>query len=215
MPKVDNVGYGELTPIKIDILSKILDMHLAVTQAVIQKNPYYSQTYRYIDPTAGKGYTPDGKIIGSPLVLLNSTISQALQIPFMADLIECEDENYNELKVNVTRHCQQKGLDNKQIHFHPGKYEDIVPKLLPTRNDLELGLVFVDPSGNLPNFETLSFISRMRPRMEILIYLPARNIKRLHHLTHKSLHDYMKDMSKSDWLIVQGFFCKFKIKCIL
>jgi hypothetical protein len=68
MPKVDNVGYGELTLIKIDILSKILDMHLAVTQAVIKKNQYYHQTYRYIDMAAGKGFIPDGRIIGSPLV---------------------------------------------------------------------------------------------------------------------------------------------------
>ncbi len=198
MPKVGNVGYGELTPLKIDVLSRIFDMHLMVTQAVIQKNPYYRQTYRYIDTTAGKGYTPDGKIIGSPLVFINSIISQNLQIPFITDLIECENENYKELKANVTKHCQEKALDSNQVHFYLGKYEDIVPELLPTRNELELGLVFVDPSGNLPNFETLSYISRMRPRMEILIYIPTTNVKRQ---GGKLLSDYMTEMGKKYWLV--------------
>jgi three-Cys-motif partner protein len=198
MPKVDNVGYGELTPLKIDVLSKIFDYHLSVTQAVIRKNPYYRQIYRYIDTTAGKGYTPDGKIIGSPLVFLNSTISQNLQIPFMTDLIECEDENYTQLEANVAKHCLEKGLDLNQVHFHLGKYEDNVLELLPTRNELELGLVFVDPSGNLPNFETLSYISRVRPRMEILIYIPTTNVKRQ---GGKLLSDYMAEMGKKYWLV--------------
>lgn len=198
MPIVDKVGYGELTPLKIEILSRILDMHLAVTQAVLRKNPYYRQIYRYIDVTAGKGYTPDGRIIGSPLVFLNSVKLLNQHIPYMVDLIECEDTNLTELRANVRRHCQQNGLDSKQIKFHLGNYENKVPELLPTPNDLELGLVFVDPSGNLPDFETVSYISRMRPRMEILIYIPTTNVKRQ---KGKLLSDYMVEMGKKYWFV--------------
>ena len=37
--------------------------------------------------------------------------------------------------------------------------------------------------------------------MEILLYLSARNIKRLHHLTEKFLLDYMQEIGKKYWLI--------------
>lgn len=198
MPKVDNVGYGELTPVKIEKLSKIFDMHLVITQAFIKKNAYYRQVYRYIDLTAGKGYTPDGKLSGSPLVFLDSVNSGKIQIPYEADLIECEERNFAELETNVRRYCQGKGWDSDHIHFHPGKYEDVVRELLPSPNEVELGLVIVDPSGNLPDFEIMSYIAKMRPRMEILLYIPTTNVKRQR---GKLLADYMDEMRKKYWLV--------------
>lgn len=202
MPKVDNVGYGELTPVKITTLSKIFNMHLTITQNVVRKNSYYKQAYRYIDLTAGKGYTPDGKINGSPLVFLNSVNSGILQTPFKVDIIECNEQNYAELKANVKGHCQQNGWDSGNVDFHFGKYENIIPELLPSVNEVELGLVFVDPSGNLPDFETLGYIARMRPRMEILVYIPTTNVKRQR---GKLLSDYMKEMKKEYWLVRKPF----------
>jgi hypothetical protein len=77
MPKVDDVGFGQSTPIKIQHLSKILDMHMAITQAVLNKHAVYKKKYRYVDLTAGKGHTPDG-LKGSPLVFFRNNREQIL-----------------------------------------------------------------------------------------------------------------------------------------
>ena len=73
MPTKDGVGYGEFTKLKIEHLAKIFGMHLAITQAVLKRSPYYKQYYRYIDITAGKGYVPDSLTLGSPLVFVKTS----------------------------------------------------------------------------------------------------------------------------------------------
>lgn len=70
------------------------------------------------------------------------------------------------------------------------------------KNEMELGLIFVDPSGNLPDFEILGYIARMRPRMEILVYIPTTNVKRQR---GRLLSDYMKEMEKEYWLVRKPF----------
>jgi hypothetical protein len=97
MPKIDGVGYGECTGLKIEHFSKIISMHLAVTQAVLNKyNNLYQQHYRYIELTAGKGFTPNGEK-GSPLVFLEKAESEKFKLSFRADFIECEQKNITEL----------------------------------------------------------------------------------------------------------------------
>ena len=82
MPIENGVGYGEFTGVKIEHLSKILAMHMAITREVIKKHAsYYKPTYRYFDLTAGKGKTPDG-ILGSPLVFLDHVGNPKFDIPF-------------------------------------------------------------------------------------------------------------------------------------
>ena len=56
MPVKDGIGYGEYTGVKIEHLSKILAMHMAITQAVIKgTSSYFEPEYRYVDLTAEKG----------------------------------------------------------------------------------------------------------------------------------------------------------------
>src|SRR5574341_471927 len=201
MPKVDNVGFGEYTALKMEILGKIFDMHLAITQAVLTNHKSFRQVYVYIDATAGKGFVPESNILGSPLVFLNSVRSEKIHIPFEAHFIECEEINFCDLIGNVIRYSQQMNWDNKYIKYHHGKYEELIPAILGEMNDREFGLVFIDPSGKLPDFDTTRYISQIRSHMEILLYLSSTNIKRLHHLTNKSLLDYMQQMGKENWLI--------------
>lgn len=200
MPKEDGVGYGELTELKIQHLSSIFAMHMAITQAVLNRHSYYIQKYRYVDLTAGKGFTPDGQM-GSPLVFLDKSEADAFQVSYKSDFIEKEKCNFDELETSIHRYANQHGLRQRDWQLHHKDYRDVVPTLFPTKEEYELGLVFVDHSGDLPHFDTLSFVAEMRPRMEILIYLPATHIKRLFPHTDKLLSDYMQEIGKKYWLI--------------
>jgi three-Cys-motif partner protein len=168
MPIENGIGFGEYTPVKIEHLSKILAMHMAITKEVIKKNPfYYERVYRYFDLTAGKGKTPDGKQ-GSPLVFLDQVNMPKFDIPFKADFIEHDQSNYDELVNNVSAHPVF--YENKRnIKLHLDNYEKTIPNLLRSKQADQLGLAFVDHSGDMPNFETLNYIAQFRPRMEILI----------------------------------------------
>ncbi len=199
MPIENGVGYGEYTGVKIEHLSKILAMHMAITQAVIRKHNYYEPKYRYVDLTAGKGGTPDGNI-GSPLVFLEKASDSKFTIPFRADLIERESSNIDELRRVVLSHSL--GLLNQEnIHFHPENYEKVIPELFEVKKEYELGIVYVDPSGDLPDFKSLAHISQMRPRMELLLYLSATNVKRQFQQTQKFLSDFLSETGKQHWLI--------------
>ena len=208
MPKIDNIGFGEFTALKMDVLEKIFDMHLAITQAVLHNRKSFRQVYTYVDATAGKGIVPGTTIPGSPLVFLNSVHSGNIHMPYQAHFIECEETNFHELEKNVLCRSKQCNLDiTNRVQFHLNRYEHIIPTILGGINNRELGLVFIDHSGDLPDFNTIRDISRIRPRMELLIYLSARNIKRLYHRTKKSLLDYMRQISKQNWLIRKPVKC--------
>lgn len=206
MPIENGVGFGDYTGVKIEHLSKILAMHIAITQAVIKKHAsYYEPEYRYVDLTAGKGSTPDGNI-GSPIVFLDKTNNEKFDIPFRADLIERESANIEELKKAVQAHPM--GSSSQiNMHFHQGEYENIIPQLFRTKKDFELGLVYIDPTGtsDLPDSNTLARITNMRPRMEMLFYLSATGLKRQFQQTHQLLADFLNATGKQHWLIRKPF----------
>ncbi len=204
MPIENGIGYGEYTSVKIEHLSKILAMHMAITQAVIKKHAsYYESKYRYMDLTAGKGSTPDGNK-GSPIIFLDKVSDPKFEIPYQADLIEREQNNIEDLRNAVLSHPMSR---IEYIHFHLGEYENIIPDLLKFKKDFELGLIYVDPTGttDLPDIDTLAFISKMRPRMEILFYLSATGVKRQFQQTHKFLADFLDATGKQHWLIRKPF----------
>lgn len=177
MPIMDSVGYGELTPLKIEHLSRIIAMHTAITKAVLNKNSVYTKQYRYVDLTAGKGSTPDDTK-GSPVVFLEEAESPRFGIPYRADFIECEKKNLDQLQAIVRRESTKNSWGCHDVHFHHGDYQKVVNDLFPETNRNMFGLVFVDPSGDLPDIETLRLVAKRRPKMEILMYISATNIKK-------------------------------------
>ena len=201
MPKVDGIGFGECTGLKIEHFSKIIAMHLRITQAVLNKNEnLYQQWYRYIELTAGKGYIPNSEK-GSPLIFLEQAESSDFKLPYRADFIERKKKNINELELAVQAECVKNGWAGKDIHFHHGMYQKVIPTLLNANKTNEFGLVFVDPSGDLPDFDVLKLIAEVRPKMEILIYLSPTNIKRGYQFTEKRLSDRIFQIGKKYWLV--------------
>lgn len=226
MPKIDDVGHSNSTIPKMEVLSSIFDMHFMIAQAVIKKYPSYRQKYRYVDMTAGKGYVPysdtvskvdkihalewsgrslvhNGKLLGSPLVFLTIAESEKVQISYRADCIEANIDNYQELNEAIRNHSRLNGWQDMKtkVFLHNKRYEEAIPELFSSRDDKEFGLVFIDPSGNKPNLETLKHITKIRPKMELLLYLAATNIKREFGYTNKYLSDYMREIGKEYWLI--------------
>ncbi len=198
MPIENGIGFGEFTALKIQHLAKIFEMHLSITQAVLNKHRYFSQTYHYVDATAGRGNTPDG-ITGSPIVFLEKV--ERFRMNYRADFIECNECNIDQLKATIEKETLSRHWSAPNLHYHHDNYETALPSLMPVLNPKEFGLVFVDPSGDLPNFETLGFIAKTRPKVDILVYVSAANIKRLYKTTGKFLSDYMGTVTKKYWLI--------------
>ncbi len=201
MPKTDDVGYGDCTAKKMTDFSRIVRMHLSITQAVLRKNSnLYPQYYRYIDLTAGKGYSPNG-VKGSPIAFLEQAENEIFELPYCADFIEYIPKNMAELKDAIGREKIRNSWRTPDIDFYIGIYQDEIKKLLPRKSNREFGLVFVDPSGEMPDFQVLHFIAEMRPKMEILIYLPSTNVKRTYQYTEKRLKDYIDSIGKKHWLV--------------
>jgi len=200
MPKVNGIGFGDSTKIKISHFSKIIAMHLAITQAVLKRNlKFYSQSYRYVELTAGKGYTPDG-LIGSTIAFLEQVEHNNFTIPYRADFIECEKCNIEVLKDTLDQKRAENGWKSENWHFHNGRYEVEIPELFSSKTN-EFGLIFVDHSGGMPDFNSLQFIAKNRPKMEILLYLSTTNVKRLKQYTDNHLIDHINSIGKKYWLI--------------
>jgi len=171
-------------------------MHLSITKAVLTKNQYYNRVYHYIDATAGPGKYLVGKqeIDGSPLVFLSN--AELLKIPFQADLIESQSKNLQLLRATLPE------ARFETINFHGSNYEQALPEILRSKDSNQLGLLYVDPSTGIPDFDTVALVSRLRPRMEILIYLSATNVKRIHNVTDDQLlSDYIAQVNKRHWLV--------------
>jgi len=195
MPLHNGIGYGDHTLEKMRHLEKILSMHVSIYRVIRQKYGMHRSRYHYIDATAGQGFVPDCGLPGSPLLFL-SIIGDT---PYRADFIECNPNNLESLKHCIPEHA------TRNVQLHQGRYQDIVPDLLFSPHE-QMGLIFIDPSGQIPDFSTLEMIARRRPKLEILCYLSATNIKRCANSPcfgddQKRLIEFMQGVSKRHWMV--------------
>jgi three-Cys-motif partner protein len=199
MPVRKGVGYGRWTPVKLDHLRAILAMHVGITKAVLRKNPFFVQEYHFIDATAGPGtYDVNGEQVqGSPLLFLS--VAEKHQLHYRADMIEKESANAQHLRKQLP--MPQYG----SVKVHCCEYRAAIFKLLTSEDDTRLGLFFVDPTTGIPDFNTAKYVSQMRPRMEILMYLSATNVKRAHDAAARLLSERMAGIDKRHWIVRRPF----------
>ncbi len=192
MPIKNGIGQSQYTPIKLTHLRQIMETHIAITSAVINKNTYWNKQYLYIDATAGPGYYPGDAELhkGSPMIFAESIENN--KMPYEAYFIE---QDTNHLKTLIS-HIPA----NFQCNPRHGCYEDIIPVITNQEDKKQLGLLYIDPNNVMPDINTIKHVSEYRPKMEILVYLAAAALKR----TDKQLVNYIESGKKS-WLIRKSF----------
>jgi hypothetical protein len=201
VPKKSGIGFGRQTPTKMSHFQSIIEMHLSIAHAVALRNPEtFTNVYRYIDCTAGCGYVPEMGIKGSPLVFLDRMIEKFCNYEFIADFIERDPDNAKKLDHEIEEMIKSKSI-NGSYNVYCETYQKKLLELLPSIDKRELGLVYIDPSGDAPNIDSLKHIVKMRPRMEILLYIPSTNVKRAKGYTGYNLVSYMHETGKKYWLI--------------
>ena len=217
MPKHRDLGYGRFTADKAQAFRAILQMQMIIARAVIQKISlkYTPLPYLYLDLTAGPGYSdPHRRIKGSPLIFLELA-NQPLPIgrskdkfkapvPFEAYFFEKDAAFAAQLETEIapfqaSSYCQ--GLT-----VHCADYTDPTTgacRLWTTPQKYRYGLIYVDPSGDLPDFDTLACLAERFPRVEILIHIAAAIVKRRSqaHNIPERLVDLIGKIPKPHWLI--------------
>lgn len=197
MPIKHGIGYGEYTPEKLQCFESFLSMHIRWTKAVLQRHPYWVFTYNYIDATAGCGYCPESNMPGSPLVFL--AIAHRLGMPYHADFIEVEPGNHFLLAGAIPHDAHQ------YVSTHHGDYCDVLPRLIERLDKNAFGLIFIDHSGAvtelMDRIEILERLSIKHPKIEILIYVPAANVKRVLYHRNIRLEDCLQGIRKRHWLV--------------
>lgn len=216
MPKHHDLGYGPFTPDKSKAFHTILRMQINIARAVIRKYARYTPLpYTYIDLTAGPGYSdPQHTIPGSPLIFLRlatqeipigtSTEKNMPPVPFEAHLFEKDPEFATNLQKETAPYKQSPHC--RTLTIHNADYTDPASgacTLWRTPQKYRYGLIYIDPSGDIPNFETLACLAHKMPRAEILLHIPAVTIKRRSRAYNISerLTDLMGKIPKKHWLI--------------
>jgi hypothetical protein len=197
MPIKDEIGFGAFTDLKHTHFDKLINMHINITMAVIDKyNIRNKSDYKYIDCTSGSGFY-EGHT-GSPVIALNAMLPRGRK--FVLELIESNEVNINQLKLNISKSMERVDSGVIIINFHNERYQNVLSNLTSS-NTGEYGMLYIDTSGDLPELEHLAKFSEMRPKMEILIYISPTNVKRSAQFTNIELVDYVNKIDKNNWLI--------------
>lgn len=203
--KKNDVGTSFYTNIKQQHFKNIIKTHLACTFAVIDKNlakyrRWCDERYFYFDITAGPGVV-NGEM-GSPLIFLAEAKKYG---KVSAVFIEKKRINWQPLF--------EKANGYKKIQVNPrlGDNKDILPEYFVNEKKRRFGLLYCDPSGNIPDFQLLGDFSRIScyTTTDILINCPAVTLKRATGCSkckyHSTLAEELTKIEKKYWLIREPY----------
>lgn len=185
-----SIGHSWVTPDKQFGLSAILALQQSIARNVILRNPWYPQVFYHIDAYAGDGQSREGSP-GSPIVFLEAIERRELAYrAFFVDIVPANTRSLLEL-VCLDPSCS----------VQTGKCEEVVPVLLDQIPPKATGLLYCDPNV-WPDMEMIRTVSRLRPRMDILLRLPATTGKRIRCALGKpSLASELFSVGKRKWLV--------------
>jgi three-Cys-motif partner protein len=195
----NGVGISGHTFEKLNTFQSIVKTHLAIANRVIQKHHYYDRSYWYIDITAGPGRYEG--FDGSPLVFLKEAIQQP-GILFNVVLIEINNDNFDVL-LRATDVFRE--YSNINLFMERGDHRELLKKYYGVIGPKRIGLIYCDPTGNIPDFDLLSETSiiRLFTSTDFLVYMSAANAKRvaLSPLCKESrrLSDFLETINKDWW----------------
>ena len=160
------------TPTKDAHFREILDVHIRCTRAILakceKKYPRWANpAYHYFDLNAGPGIDAAGRM-GSPMVFMD--LIEQYQMNYRAILFEKDKKSATDLITSVG--------DRAEVVI--GDHLETFPSYFNRVKKNTYGLVYSDPSGNIPPFDLLGDWSSYPSfaRTDALIYISSANVKR-------------------------------------
>lgn len=204
MPVVNGQGFGDDTEAKQSDFRYLVGYHLNVVNCMITKARREGKTfpppeYWYFDITAGCGVHPETGDPGSPVIFKQEAASAG--IPFTAWFFDCHPHNCCALR--------ERFHDDSSVNVIGGDHNETLMATIPDVDRPRLGLLYCDPSGNIPPFDLLAAFAdhKITSRIDILINVPSTSLKRVYAANkdkgHKHLHEYLAGIPKDVWLIRQ------------
>ncbi len=202
--KKNDVGVSEYTDLKQQIFRELLKMHIRIVKGILSRNEWPDQRYWYIDLTAGPGKY-DGHV-GSP-VIFHEEIEKA-GMPYSAILFERE-QKFHESLGKYFEEMKNSGQVTGEVEIVHKPYQE--GKKDTNFKRPRYGLVYIDPSGDMPDFDYLGDISRYKANqyMDFLINISATNVKRIRKSPDtdfsENLMELLGKLDKKHWLVREPY----------
>jgi len=188
----ENMGFSSSTYPKQTCLKDFLDMHMKISNGVMQRNNWLENKYLFFDINSGCGVDRNGNP-GSPMIFLECAKNNGISHRTL--FIDKDNESILTLK-KITG-------NDENVRCECGDQYDIIHDILkrPATERRYLGLLYTDPNG-IFNHNLLSMFAGFKEfdRVDILVNCNSTAIKRLGS-DRETLVERLSCIPKKHWLI--------------